>query len=100
MEGLIELTERIEKDLYKPAKLPNVCRKIELNERLVTIGTGLANSKYLDASPVLRQAYLTTMDNHNCIKFSTYPEDVRSIICTNSDMNQVMYSGDSGIIYT
>lgn len=97
MKGLIQLAERIDKDLYKPAKLPSSCREVEPNERLITIGTGLTNSKYLDLNPALRQAYLITMNDQNCINLSRYPEDVRSIICTNSDMNQVMYSGDSGI---
>lgn len=96
-KGLIKLERQIEEFMQLlPAKLSTSCHQIDMNEKLITIGTGQSHLNYDDSITVLRHAFLTKTTDQMCAHKSKYPGDIKSIICGSIDMDQYAYSGDSG----
>lgn len=100
LTALIELSTPIDLSLsIQPVKLPTDCGdNIDDNVKVVASGNGMMAFECIENSDTtLKEVNLTTLPYHVCRRLAQHTDEVRSVICANSQNMQSTYRGDSGI---
>lgn len=79
-------------------KLPETCgSEIDNHVTVVAAGTGMTSFKGDgNSGTILREIYFTTMPYHVCRRLAHHTNEIRTVICGDSESKQSTYHGDSG----
>lgn len=99
--GLVKLPQPIQfSQTIQPAKLPQTCDDLEMDETIVSMGTGayIIRRGVPEFDGKLREATFTTAACDPVASVNGVPRDTRAIICYTyaSTIGQIMSFGDSG----
>lgn len=80
----------------QPIQLPTECGSDLDSIGVVAIGIGLSGFAS-DYDILLRQAHIKTMSFADCSQFIGADEKPDSMLCAEPNLNQAVFSGDSGM---